>query len=213
LLPQANQGQAENFIVINGFVLCHIRLSIGLWAAVDILAAGSNVILRGSRLTNGEYRVLRSFDECPIPEAPKAFIRLIRQAQKEKREPDRRCAVVPVGGRSLVSPREWYLLFRNKVFQSFWNRTQKIADGSLSAYEYHLAKVCFCCGLAEQQTVHVIERWWRKHGMDRSLEKLRSAIMPAAWREVAPYVQQWHADQTPTRRQLRRRAPQRRPRT
>ena len=57
---------------------------ISLWPGVDILAAGSNVILPGSRTDDGIYRALRSFTECPIPEAPEEFAKLIRQSQRGK---------------------------------------------------------------------------------------------------------------------------------
>jgi hypothetical protein len=172
-----------------------IRSSTSLWPGIDILAAGSNVILPGSRTTAGQYRALRSFEECPIPEAPRKFIKLIRRAQKTRREPvPKGCQRLPDCDSSPVSARQWFTLFRNKVFRSFWNREGKLADTSDSAYEYHLAKACFCCGLNQQQTEFVIVTWWRKYGLARSLQKVRRGIIPAAWREVSPWVEKWHAE-------------------
>jgi hypothetical protein len=191
----ASDGRHWYLLVPKGF---RVRSCVGLWPGIDILAAGSSVILPGSRTIAGEYRALRSFDECPIPEAPVALIKLIRKAQKAKRKPVTKGSRLPDGD-MLVSHRQWWLLLRNKVFRSFWNRAKKMADTSLSAYEYHLAKACFCCGLNEQQTIYVIQKWWRKQGFERSLRKLRCAIVPAAWREVAPWVEQWHAGQAAAR--------------
>jgi hypothetical protein len=101
---------------------------------------------------------------------------------------------LPLDDGSGVSRRQWWLLFRNRVFRSFWNRNAKIADTTDSAYEYHLAKACFCCGLNEEQAVAVILTWREKHRLKRSLSKLRRGIIPAAWREVAPWVKQWQAE-------------------
>src|ERR1019366_2709376 len=79
---------------------------------------------------------------------------------------------------SEVSRRQWWLLFRNRVFRSFWRRQGKVGDATDSAYEYHLAKACFCCGLNHRQAEHVILNWRREHGLQRSLRKLREAIVP-----------------------------------
>jgi hypothetical protein len=175
-----------------------IRSAIGLWPGIDILAAGSNVILPGSRTEAGQYRALRSFEDCPIPEAPRAFVRRIRQAQRAAPGRDRslwsRSRSLPVGDSSLVSRRQWWLLFRNQVFRAFWNRKWKAADISDSAYEYHLAKACFCCGLDQKQTEHVVLKWRQKHGLQRSVRQLRQGIIPRAWQEVSPWVERWRAD-------------------
>ena len=80
------------------------------------------------------------------------------------------------------------------MFRSFWNREGKAADTTDSAYEYHLAKACFCCGLNERQTSYVIRGWRQGHGLERSLRKLGCAIIPAAWREVSPWVERWRTD-------------------
>jgi Bifunctional DNA primase/polymerase, N-terminal len=174
----ASGGFHRYFLVPKWF---RVPSSICLWPGIDILAAGSNVILPGSRTVAGPYRVLRSFDARPIPDAPRAFIKLIRQAQRTKRAPVPKCSQrLPDGDNSVVSSRQWWLLFRNTVFRSFWSRTAKIADTSDSAYEYHLAKACFCCGLNQQQTVSVILKWRKTPGFERSLQKLRGGIVPAA---------------------------------
>jgi hypothetical protein len=173
-----------------------IRRAISLWPGIDILAAGSSVILPGSRTDAGRYKTLRSFEECPIPEAPRELIRLIRQAQRMR--PRRllgRSHPLPSGDTSSVSPRQWWLLFRNQVFRALWNRRGKLSDGSDSAYEYHLAKACFCCGLDQMQAVTVILKWRQTHGLKRSLQKLRNGIIPAAWREVSKWVNGWRANQ------------------
>jgi hypothetical protein len=138
-----------------------IHSSVALWPGVDILAAGSNVILPGSRVETGTYRMLRSFSECPIPEAPRALWKLIRAAQhgKTTRNRGQASSPIPDGDSAIVSRRQWGLLFRNPTFQSFWQRMGKAADTSDSAYEYHLAKACLCCGLDRRQTLSVIQRW------------------------------------------------------
>lgn len=175
-----------------------VRSSIGLWPGIDILAAGSSVILAGSRTQAGEYKAARSFDECPIPEAPLALIKLIRATQRTKTGPNRsaRRFEVPTMDfeTSAISRRQWFLLFRNRVFRSFWRREQKAGDTTDSAYEYHLAKACFCCGLDQRQTECVVLNWRQKHGLQRNLRKLRDAIIPAAWQEVAPWVENWRAE-------------------
>ena len=69
-----------------------------------------------------------------------------------------------------------------------------MGDATDSAYEYHLAKACFCCGLNHRQAEHVILNWRREHGLQRSLRKLREAIVPKAWAEVEPWVERWHTE-------------------
>lgn len=136
-----------------------IRPAVALWPGIDILAAGSSVILPGSRTKGGEYRVVRSFDDCAIPEAPREFVRLIRSLQRAGRSPHRpstkSSSVLAEVDTSQVSPRQWFLLFKNRVFRSFWTRQGKCGDATDSAYEYHLAKACFCCGLNH------VNRWVR----------------------------------------------------
>jgi len=173
-----------------------VRSTIGLWPGVDILAAGSSVILPGSYTNSGEYKVLRSFEECPIPEAPVAFITLIRETQKMMRRDRSHLSPsqpVPVGDSSFVSPQQWYRLFKNRVFAALWSRTAKLGDNSDSAYEYHLAKACFCSGLDQTQVVTVIGAWRRKHGLRRGRDKLCNVIIPAAWKEVSAWVDRWRA--------------------
>ena len=174
-----------------------IRSAIGLWPGIDILAAGSSVILPGSHTDAGRYKAVRSFEDCPIPDAPRELIRLIRQAQGPRRDRPLlgRSHPLPSGDTSSVSPRQWWLLFRNQVFRALWSRRGKLSDGSDSAYEYHLAKAYFCCGLDQVQAVTVILKWRQTHGLRRSLQKLRNGIIPAAWREVSNWVNGWRADQ------------------
>jgi hypothetical protein len=67
-------------------------------------------------------------------------------------------------------------------------------DTSLSAYEFHLAKACFCVGLDTDQVKTVIKWWWKHHNLTgRPEKKLAKAIIPAAWRDVAEYVVGWKA--------------------
>jgi hypothetical protein len=175
-----------------------IRSRIGLWPGIDVLAAGSNVVLAGSRTEAGQYKMVRSFEECPIPEAPLAFVKLIRARLRAKARPDRpasRSEPAVDCDNAVVSRRQWWLLFRNRVFCSFWSRGYKVGDATDSAYEYHLAKACFCCGLNQRQTESVILTWRQKHGLQRSLQQLRRGIIPAAWREVSPWVSRWRAGQ------------------
>jgi hypothetical protein len=183
-----------------------IRPMVALWPGIDILAAGSSVILPGSRTEAGEYRALRSFEECSIPEAPRAFVKLIRRAQGDGRCPNRSHATVSTymteTGTSDVSPRQRWLLFRNRVFRSFWKRQGKAGDATDSAYEYHLAKACFCCGLNHRQTESVILSWRDKHGLKRGFRQLRSGIIPKAWCEVEPWVERWHAERDASERSM-----------
>jgi hypothetical protein len=175
-----------------------IRSVIGLWPGIDILAVGSSVILPGSQTEAGQYCVLRSFEECVIPEAPREFIKLIRKVQQAEARPERSRSnsykPLPESDTSVVSGRQWWLLLRNRVFRSCWSRKAKAADTTDSAYEYHLAKACFCCGLNQRQTEFVIMTWRQKHGLTRSLRQLRDGIVPGAWQEVSPWVAQWRAD-------------------
>ena len=188
-------GYHRYLLVPKGF---RIHGKVAVWPGVDILAAGSNVILPESRTEAGQYHVLRSFEECPIPEAPRAFIKLIRTAQNALRKPvgtwRRPANTLNDLDTSQVSTRQWCLLFRNRVFRSFWERQGKAADTTDSAYEYHLAKASFSCGLNQQQTESVVLTWRRRHGLNRDRRKLRLAIIPEAWREVQPWVERWHAD-------------------
>lgn len=50
------------------------------------------------------------------------------------------------------------------TFREPWNRERKAADTTDSAYEYHLAKACSCCGLDPRQTECVVLAWRQKHG-------------------------------------------------
>lgn len=196
-MTQTASGGFHRYLLVPKWL--PVRSAINLWPGIDILAAGSNVILPRSLTEAGEYRMLRAFDECSVPEAPRDFIKLIRSAQKEKVRLDRsapsRSKSLPVGGSSLVSHRQWWLLFRNRFFRSFWRRQGKAGDATDSAYEYHLAKACFCCGLNAEQTEYVVVVWRQKHGLlQRCPKKLRYAIIPSAWEEVAAWVERWHAD-------------------
>jgi hypothetical protein len=175
-----------------------VRTTVSLWPGIDILAAGSSVVLPGSHTAAGEYQLLRSFEDFPIPEVPRAFLRLMRKLQKP-----RRATVRPRGSdsrllaeldTSVVSRRQWVLLFRNRTFRTFWKRQGKTRDPTDSAYEFHLAKACFCCGLNHRQVEAVIVHWRRKHGLTRKLRKLRQVIIPKAWQEVQPWVTAWQAD-------------------
>ena len=193
----ANDGRHRYLLALKGY---RIHSTVSLWPGIDILAAGSNVILPGSRAENGQYVALRSFGECPIPEAPLELIRLIRNAQRARHKRDRsrpQCLQpMPCAAPPGISRRQWWLLFRNRVFQSFWRREGKAGDATDSAYEFHLAKACFCCGLTQSQTIAVILRWWKQHGLRRCPAKLEHAIISKAWAEVAPWVNSWKQQHT-----------------
>jgi hypothetical protein len=193
-MVQTGSGGFHRYLLVpKGFP---IRPRVALWPGIDILTAGSSVILPGSRTDAGEYRALRSFDECSIPEAPRAFVKLIRSAQEDGRSHRAGETVPPymtATDTSEVSRRQWYLLFRNRVFRSFWKRQGKAGDATDSAYEYHLAKACFCCGLNCRQTESVILNWRCKHSLKRDPGQLRYGIIPKAWCEVRPWVERWHA--------------------
>src|ERR1039457_50362 len=194
MVRTASGGFHRYLLVPRGF---RIRPTVALWPGIDVLATGSSVILPGSRTEAGAYREVRSFEECPIPEAPRPFISLIRGLQRERStDRPRGPLYAPRAGldTSEVSRRQWWLLFRNRVFRSFWRRQGKVGDATDSAYEYHLAKACFCCGLNHRQAEHVILNWRREHGLQRSLRKLREAIVPKALAEVEPWVERWHTE-------------------
>jgi len=170
-------------------------LTVAIWPGIDILTAGSSVILRGSRTDTGEYRAIRSFDECWIPEAPREWVSLIRRVRKETQTNDTSPAAHPDPFADVetsdVSRRQRWLLFRNRVFRSFWKCEGKAGNATDSAYEYHLAKACFCCGLNNGQAESVILNWRRKHALNRDLRQLRNRILPKAWAEVEPWVERW----------------------
>lgn len=192
---QTASGGFHRYLLVPKWL--RIRSTVALWPGIDILAAGSNVVLPGSRTDAGEYRPVRTFDECGIPEAPHAFVNLIRRVQSAQRTDRQRAMPSALYGEvvtSEVSRRQWWLLFRNRVFRSFWRRQGKAGDATDSAYEYHLAKACFCCGLNHRQTEQIVVIWRRKHGLQRSLRKLQVGIIPKAWAEVEPWVTRWHAE-------------------
>jgi hypothetical protein len=142
IVQTASGGFHRYLIIPKGF---RIRPTVALFPGIDILAAVSNVILPGSRTSAGDYRVRRSFEEFPIPEAPRALMKLIRDAQPP-RSRQNRLQASPSGfmgsvDTSEVSRRQWYLLFRNRAFQSFWNRRGKAGDATDSAYEFHLPRL------------------------------------------------------------------------
>ncbi len=194
MVRTASGGFHRYLIVPAGY---KIHSTVALWPGIDVLTAGSSVVLPGSRTEAGEYKEVRSFEECAIPEAPRPFISLIRDLQRETSTDRRRALQSALPGdldTSEVSRRQWYLLFKNMVFRSFWRRQGKAGDATDSAYEYHLAKACFCCGLNHRQAEHVVLLWRQKHGLQHSLRKLRGAIVPKAWAEVEPWVERWHAE-------------------
>ena len=180
-----------------------IRSVIGTWPGVDVLAAGSLAILPGSATHRGEYS-LESGDFAEIPELPKALARACRDRQRElkpagKRQAAREAAATmpkPTGdGPSCISPQERYRLFRNEKFAIMWNRHKTEGDTSDSAYEFHMAKACFCVGLDSGQTAEVIGWWRREHGIEgRDVKKLVSCVIPAAWAEVREWVEEWKAE-------------------
>lgn len=201
VVQTASGGFHRYLIIPKGF---RIRPRVGLFPGIDVLAAVSNVILPGSRTSTGDYRALRSFEESPIPEAPRALMKLIRDAQTPPSRQSRLRASpssLMVGvDTSEVSRRQWYLLFRNRVFQSFWNRRGKAGDATDSAYEFHLAKACFCCGLNHRQTECVLVNWRRKHALNRDLRQLHMAVIPKAYSEVEPWIERWHAEREARKR-------------
>ncbi len=119
-----------------------IHSALSLWSGIDILTAGCNVILPGSRTHAGDYPALRSFEQCAIPELPQSFVRLIRQTQKTAPQRSLPCPF-PATNNTLLSQRQWLLLFRNDVFRALWKRAGEWADTTDSAYEFHLAKAAF----------------------------------------------------------------------
>jgi hypothetical protein len=172
---------------------------VGIWDGVDIMAEEGQFILPGSKIRDGEYQLVEG-DLANIPDAPLALLRVIHDRQKEQKVVERRArqrSRVPLpydDAPSCLTPQEQFRMFNNKVFRSFWNMGKEEGDTSLSAYEFHLAKACFCVGLDTDQAVTVIKWWWKHHSLTgRSEKKLVKAIIPAAWREVAEYVVGWKA--------------------
>jgi hypothetical protein len=172
---------------------------VGIWDGVDIMAEKGQCILPGSKIRDGEYQLVEG-DLENIPDAPLTLLRVIHDRQKEQKVVERRArqrSRVPLpynDAPACLTPQERFRLFRNKVFRSFWNMGKEEGDTSLSAYEFHLAKACFCVGLATDQVETVIKWWWKHHNLTgRSEKKLVKAIIPAAWRDVAEYVVGWKA--------------------
>ena len=165
-----------------------IEKCIALWPGVDILARGSLAILPGSRIIGGTYELMAG-DFEDIPEMPRALAVAIRNEQRKRKRSGKRKDIkaaratmpVPINDApACLSPQERYRLFRpgrNRHFIELWNREKTACDTSMSAYEYHMAKACFCIGLNTEQTVEVIRWWWRHIGeTNRSGRKLRDAI-------------------------------------
>jgi hypothetical protein len=134
-MVQTGSGGCHRYLLApRGF---RIHSTVALWPGIDILAVGSSAILPGSRTDAGEYRAIRSFEECPIPEAPREFMKLIRRVQTTQRSPHRAPVAVSTlmtdVDTSQASRRQWWLLFRNRVFRSFWKRQGKADDATDSA--------------------------------------------------------------------------------
>ena len=101
-----------------------------IWPGVDLLAAGSNVILPGARANNGKYTILRGFNECEVPEAPVAFIKLLRDAPRPKKPDLETVPDLPAQGAGTVSARQWFLLRRSKVFWTMWDRRKLYGESN-----------------------------------------------------------------------------------
>jgi Bifunctional DNA primase/polymerase, N-terminal len=172
---------------------------VGIWDGADIMAEEGQFILPGSKIRDGEYTLLEGSLNA-IPDAPLAMLQAIHEKQKAckviNRKATRKAAPpLPFNDAPIcLTPQERFRLFNNKVFRSFWNMGKEQGDTSLSAYEFHLAKACYCVGLDTDQTVIVIQWWWKHHSLaGRSEKKLLKGIIPAAWRAVADYVVGWKA--------------------
>lgn len=176
------------------------RHQISAWPGIDILAANSNVILPGSRSVFGNYRQSRGFDH--LPEAPARFMEVLAERQVMTAAGGKTFASIPlpIGETSEVTRRQWYLLRRNKYFWTMWRRCKTDGDRSLSAYEFHIAKACFCCGLQETQVVAVLRCWWRAHELANRERKFVRGVMPSAWDEVAEWVAKWKLEHQPKAR-------------
>src|ERR1019366_1997473 len=172
---------------------------VGIWSGVDIMAEECGCILPGSKTRDGEYQLVEGSLEH-IPDAPLALLRVIHNRQKDQKVVERRArqrSRVPLpynDAPACLTPQERFRLFNNQVFRSFWNMGKEQGDTSFSGYEFHLAKACFCVGLATDQVETVIKWWWKHHNLTgRSEKKLVKAIIPAAWRDVSEYVVSWKA--------------------
>ena len=208
MVRTASGGFHRYLLVPSGY---RIHSTVALWPGIDVLTAGSSVILPGSRTDAGEYREVRSFDENPIPEAPRPFISLIRGLQGET-STDRSRATLSAPRAELdtseVSQRQWCLLFKNRVFRSFWRRQGKAGDATDSAYEYHLAKACFCCGLNHRQAEHVVVLWRQKHGLQRSVRNCGRRLFRRLGRKLRPGWNAGTPSAAPPGNPGRRRRPQ-----
>ena len=84
---------------------------------------------------------------------------------------------------------------------------KEAGDSSNSAYEYHIAKACFCVGMSAPQIPAVIAAWFLRNARavangrswQDEMDRLTSRIIPAAWEEVGPsYVLPYqHAKEPP----------------
>src|SRR2546427_2783058 len=82
-----------------------------------------------------------------------------------------------------ISQREWFRLFKNKVFRICWRMQKQRGDITPSGYQYHLCKECLCNGLTVNQTYHVILHWRYQHGLTtkrKDHRKLLRSIIPKA---------------------------------
>jgi len=126
IVQTASGGYHRYLVIPRGLP---IRPKIALWPGVDVLTDGCSVILPGSCTDAGEYRALRSFEEHPIPEAPRAFIKLIRTAEAGRGNADQGRSAVPRymadADTSQVTRRQWWLLFRNRVFPVLLKATRE----------------------------------------------------------------------------------------
>ena len=196
--PVVRTPHGRHLVMLRPLRSPKIETAVAVWDGADIMAVEGQFILPGTNTRDGSYELIEGSYEH-IPEAPIALLRAIHDRQAErgmlerKRQArKRRRLPLPFGDApACLTRQESFRLFRNNVFRTFWNKGKTLGDTSASAYEYHLAKACFCVGLIVDQTVTVIKWWHGHHGTKLNERRLRKAIIPAAWKDVAEYVVGW----------------------
>ena len=161
MVRTASGGFHRYLLVPSGY---RIHSTVALWPGIDVLTAGSSVILPGVEPMANTARCVRltkpnSRGAAPIRRPDP------RVAGGDQHRPVARNAIRSSRrvGHLRVSQRQWCLLFKNRVFRSFWRRQGKAGSNGFGLRVPPPGQACFCCGLNHRQAEHVVVLWRQRH--------------------------------------------------